>query len=172
MNETALPTIASQQLTDELLAIIAGQKQDIENLKSQLDWFKRQLFGQKSEKRLIIQNPDQISIADILTNSSEPAVPEPQETITCKRRKKTRADNCVTDKGLRFTDDVPVEVIEENSPQLQGEDADQYEVIDYKVTRRLAQRPGSYVIFASPPGLAPQVHTNAVVCPRSCGHIR
>ena len=147
MNETALPTIASQQLTDELLAIIAGQKQDIENLKSQLDWFKRQLFGQKSEKRLIIQNPDQISIADILTNSSEPAVPEPQETITCKRRKKTRADNCVTDKGLRFTDDVPVEVIEENSPQLQGEDADQYEVIDYKVTRRLAQRPGSYVIL-------------------------
>ncbi len=30
---------------------------------------------------------------------------------------------------------------------MQGEDADQYEVIDYKNTYRLAQRPGSYVIL-------------------------
>ncbi|MCL6272328.1 transposase, partial [Sansalvadorimonas sp. 2012CJ34-2] len=70
-----------------------------------------------------------------------------QEIITYKRRKKGRPDNCVTDQGLRFTDDVPVEVIEENVPQLQGEEAEQYEIIDYKVTRRLAQRPGSYVVL-------------------------
>ena len=30
---------------------------------------------------------------------------------------------------------------------MQGEDADQYEIIDYKYTHRLAQRPGSYVIL-------------------------
>ncbi|MGI9278136.1 MAG: IS66 family transposase [Endozoicomonas sp.] len=33
------------------------------------------------------------------------------------------------------------------APELQGEDADQYEVIDHKYTHRLAQRPGSHVIL-------------------------
>ncbi|MBO9484529.1 hypothetical protein J7439_24330 [Salinisphaera sp. G21_0] len=31
--------------------------------------------------------------------------------------------------------------------KMQGEDADQYEIIDHKDTYRLAQRPGSYVIL-------------------------
>ncbi|MCL6272315.1 transposase, partial [Sansalvadorimonas sp. 2012CJ34-2] len=65
----------AQQLIEQLLAVNAGQKREIENLKSQLDWFKRQLFGQKSEKRLVIENPDQISLADILASPSEPTTP-------------------------------------------------------------------------------------------------
>ena len=147
MNEPALPTTASQQLVEELLAVCGSLKQENETLKAQLDWFKRQLFGQKSEKRQVIQNPDQVTIADILTTPPEVSVPAPKEIITYTRRKKGRSDNCVTEKGLRFTDDVPVEIIQENVPELQGEDADHYEVIDYKITRRLAQRPGSYVVL-------------------------
>ncbi len=77
MNESALPTTASQQLVEELLAVCAGQKQEIENLKFQLDWFKRQLFGQKSEKRQIVQNPDQVTIADILTTPPKTSEPAP-----------------------------------------------------------------------------------------------
>ena len=42
---------------------------------------------------------------------------------------------------------MPVESIELSAPQLQGADADQYEIVDYKVTRKLAQRPGSYVVL-------------------------
>ena len=53
----------------------------------------------------------------------------------------------MTDQGLRFDDNVPVTVIPMDAPELQGENADQYEVIDYKVTRRLAQRPGSYEVL-------------------------
>lgn len=147
MNEPALLTTTSQEMIDQLLAVNAGLKEDIEGLKAQLDWFKRQLFGQTSEKRLLVQNPDQVTLAELLTTPTESPVPAQQDTITSKRRKKKRADNCVNDKGLRFTDDVPVEVIEDNVPQLQGDTADQYEIIDYKVTRRLAQRPGSYVIL-------------------------
>ena len=49
----------------------------------------------------------------------------------------------VTPRGYR----VPVESIELSAPQLQGADADQYEIVDYKVTRKLAQRPGSYVVL-------------------------
>jgi transposase len=73
--------------------------------------------------------------------------PPETETVTYERRKKKRSEDCMSDEGLRFDDRVPVEVIELPAPELQREDASQYEVIDYKVTRKLAQRPGSYVVL-------------------------
>ena len=77
-----------------------------------------------------------------------PAEPEPTEEITYRRRKpKQRNADDVTDTGLRFGPDVPIEVIELSAPQLEGPEADQYEVIDHKISRRLAQRPGSYVVL-------------------------
>ena len=36
-------------------------------LKRQVEWFQRQLFGRKSEKRLREPDPDQLSLAEILT---------------------------------------------------------------------------------------------------------
>lgn len=122
-------------------------QQENRSLRQQLDWFKRQLFGSKSEKRLI-ENPDQLTLADILGPDAPAAPPPDTEAITYTRRKgKQRAADCVTDSGLRFDPDVPIEVIEIQAPQLLGPDADRYEVIDTKITRRLAQRPGSYVVL-------------------------
>ena len=120
-------------------------KQENESLKHQLAWFKQQLFGEKSEKRLI-ENLDQLALGEILKNIESPEVPE-TETITYERRKKHRPDNCVTDQGLCFTESDPVELIHIAAPEMQGDDADQYEIIDHKYTHRLAQRPGSYVIL-------------------------
>ncbi|MDG4869011.1 transposase, partial [Guyparkeria sp. 1SP6A2] len=51
------------------------------------------------------------------------------------------------DTGLRFTADVPVEVVEHLPPELTGPEADQYEVIGSKTTFRLAQRASSYVVL-------------------------
>ena len=122
-------------------------RQERDALKQQLDWFKRQLFGRKSEKRLI-DNPDQLDLGQLLGDSQPPAEPPPTEKITYTRRKgKQRSDDCVTDSGLRFDERVPIESIALSAPQLQGPDSDQYEIIDYKITRRLAQRPGSYVVL-------------------------
>jgi transposase len=122
-------------------------REERDALKQQLDWFKRQLFGRKSEKRLI-ENPDQLDLAALLCEAVAPGEPPPSEQITYTRRKgKQRREDCVTDSGLRFDERVPVEVIELSAPQLQGPDAGQYEVIDHKITRRLAQRPGSYVVL-------------------------
>lgn len=116
-------------------------------LKQQLDWFKRQLFGRKSEKRLI-DNPDQLDLSALLGDAAPVSEPPATEKITYTRRKgKQRSDDCVTDAGLRFDDRVPIESIELSAPQLQGPDADRYEIIDYKITRRLAQRLGSYVVL-------------------------
>lgn len=135
----------SQALLQEHISANKHLKQENESLKHQLAWFKQQLFGEKSEKRLIV-NPDQLALGEILKGIESPEVPE-TETITYERRKKHRPDDCVTDQGLRFTEGVPVELIHIPAPEMQGEDADQYEIIDHKYTHRLAQRPGSYVIL-------------------------
>ncbi|MCW7553975.1 IS66 family transposase [Endozoicomonas gorgoniicola] len=135
------PQLQIQQLQSALDAAL----QELSSVKQQLNWFKRQVFGEKSEKRLTIDNPDQIDLGEIFAKPETTPPPE-TETITYERRKKQRSDDCVTDEGLRFDERVPVEVTELPAPELQGEDADQYEVIDYKTTRTLVQRPGSYVI--------------------------
>jgi transposase len=131
----------------QLRAENADLRQQIATLSQQLAWLQRQLFGQKSERRLI-DNPDQLGLEALLGDAAPaaPAVPT-QEIHYTRRVPKARDESCVTDEGLRFTADVPVEVIELPAPQLSGPDADQYEVIDHKVTRRLAQRPGSYVVL-------------------------
>ena len=122
-------------------------RKDYDTLEQQLDWFKRQLFGRKSEKRLI-ENPNQLDLGALLGDAAPPSAPSPTEKITYTRRKgKQRRNEDVTDSGLRFDERVPIETIELSAPQLQGPEADRYEIIDYKVTRRLAQRPGSYVVL-------------------------
>ena len=104
-------------------------RSEVDSLKQQLDWFQRQLFGRKSEKRLI-DNPDQLGLAEVLGEAFAEAPAPATEDITYTRRKgKTRGDDCVTDTGLRFDDRVPIEVIELSAPQLQGPDADRYEIL-------------------------------------------
>jgi transposase len=119
--------------------------QQLQSLQQQLDWFKRQLFGNKSEKRLL-ESPDQLDISQLIDQplAEQPVGETEQITYT---RKKQRQPDCVTEQGLRFDDKVPVEVIELPAPELQQADAEQYEIIDHKITRRLAQRPGSYVVL-------------------------
>ena len=116
------------------------------SLKSRVQWFEKQLFGPRSEKRHL-DNPHQPSLL------GEAVSPTPAEgdkqTITYQRgtAKKQRDEECVNDSGLRFGDDVPVEVIQTTPPELQGPEADRYEVIGTKTVYRLAQRPASYVVL-------------------------
>lgn len=131
---------------DQQAREIEALREQVSSLQNQLDWFKRQLFGSKSEKRLEVDNTQQADLLAALDIPQVPAEPEPQETITYQRRKKSR-DNAVNDSGLRFDDTVPVETIELKGPELAGIPHDQLTLIDEKVTCRLAQRPGSYVVL-------------------------
>ena len=119
--------------------------EELESLKQQLAWFKRQVFGPKSEKRLVDQAAHSGLLFEALPASDEPA---PTEQISYTRRKgaKDRGD-AVTDTGLRFSEDVPVEVIHVKAPEVEAIPEEHRELIDEKVTRRLAQRPGSYVVL-------------------------
>lgn len=123
------------------------QKRVVE-LERQLAWFKKQMFGEKSERRLVDANPDQLALEALLGEVPSAAAVDKQ-TITYERgkAKKQRDSDCVTDSGLRFDDTVPVEIIEVEAPELTGPDADQYEVIAVKSLHRLAQRPASFVVL-------------------------
>jgi transposase len=115
-------------------------------LEQQLDWFKRQVFGRKSEKQ-IIDNPAQSSL--FVSDLAPAQTPEPSTEVAGYRRssKKQTQEQDVNNMGLRFDDSVPQQIIEVPAQVLTGEDADQYDIIDYKDTCRLAQQPGSYTVL-------------------------
>jgi len=115
-------------------------------MKQQLDWFKRQLFGTKSEKRLDVDPAIQGDLLSALGVATPPSKSPPTETITYQRRKKAR-DGAVNDTGLRFGEDVPREIIAVTDPDIEAIPADRRQLIGEKVTYRLAQRPGSYVVL-------------------------
>ena len=117
-------------------------------LEQQLDWFKRQLFGRKSEKQLLDEASTQGSLFakdnNLPSNDTTMVKAHPR-----KSNKQLNGDE-VNDTGLRFDASVPTKVIDIPSPELQGDDADSYEIIGYKETNRLAQQPGSYTILIRP----------------------
>ena len=142
--KTPIQIASLTQTNEQLNAQVFELSEKILTLQQQLDWFKRQLFGRKSEK-LLDENPHQ----DSLFERSDATTPEPQDKqqISYTRSTKKRSGNEVNDTGLRFDDTVPTKIIEVSAPELTGDDADKYEVIGYKETHRLAQQPGSYTIL-------------------------
>ena len=125
---------------------IAQLTATIEQLKQQLAWFQRQIFGEKSEKRHLIDPAVQPSLLEGLVSDAKP-LDIPTQTIAAHDRKKKSRDGCVTGEGLRFDASVPVQDVEIVPPELQGEHADDYEIVRYETTHLLAQRPGSSVIL-------------------------
>ncbi len=130
----------------------------VQSLQTQLDWFKRQLFGAKSEKRLAV---DPALQADLLAalNQDLPVPAQPDTEKVTYERRKSRSDKTVTDTGLRFDSSVPVETIVLSAPALADVPEDEQILVSEKITYRLAQRPGSYVIIkTSAPGDQAQRH--------------
>ena len=134
---------------DELVSCLAQRDSEIAELKAQLKWFRNQLFGRKSERRLAGDSKYiQLTLGSLL---EEEALPTPTETVKeYQRRVKPEKlpDSNEDESGLRFSSDVPVKTItlkpEEVASLEEGKD---YEVIGEKVTHRLAQRPASYVVL-------------------------
>ncbi len=113
-----------------------------------LDWLKRQLFGEKSERRLLEVPPEQMSLGEGLQTSEEPLPPAQQHIPAHTRRVPGEKSLEGEDESeLFFDDSVPVQIIEVPNPDTEGLAEDEYEVIGEKISHRLAQRPGSYVIL-------------------------
>ncbi len=102
-------SLRNREKTEALL------RQEITALKQQLDWFKRQLFGQKSERRIEVGANGQMSLGELLT------LPEPNGRVIAAhiRKPATRRND---DEAVPFFDEtrVPVEVIELPAPATDG----------------------------------------------------
>ena len=105
-------------------------------VKHELDWFKRQLFGQKSEKRLDIDPQEQLNLLAELGVEAPPLLDDvPTQTVSYERRAKVR-DAAVADSGLRFGPEIPVRTIEVADPAIEAIAEHEREVIGEKVSYR------------------------------------
>jgi len=152
----------------ELLRSQAALREEVSALKHQLEWFKRQLFGQKSERRIIDAAPGQMSLGEALNQAQSGVAPESKsrQVEAHTRRVATKRPESDEDSVAFFDDSrVPVEVIDVPAPEVQGLAADQYEIIGHKESLRLAQRPGSYVVLKYRRPVIKRKDTQVITCP-------
>ena len=123
------------------------QAEKITALEHQLEWFRRQYFGQKSERFASEPDPNQLSSA---RHSRAPPWPRHTGVLSPTRGARRGQGGAESGEELKFFDEskVPVQTITLMHADLQGVPADQYEVIGEKVTYRIAQRPGAYHVIA------------------------
>lgn len=137
---------------DELIELVLAAHTQMQATQSRLDeaeqqlrWFKQQLFGAKSERRIAV-DPSQLSLGEGLVEPTERknAGTPVREHVRHPRRKQEE----VEDPGLRFDDTVPVQRIVVEDPALEGlcEGVD-YTVVSEKKSYRLAQQPASYTVL-------------------------
>lgn len=141
-------------------------QQQVDGLKHQLEWFKRQLFGSRSERFAPQPNPDQLLLGTALV-PAEPRCPEPRQSVPAHTRCVAQRDAAANDaESLPFFDEsrVPVETIEVFEPEVAELSADQYEVIGQKVSYRLAQRPGSYMVIKYVRPVIKRLDTQVISC--------
>lgn len=95
------------------------------------------------------------------------APPPPTESVKAYQRRvryASAADDA-DEGGLRFDDTVAVHVIEVPNPALEGLTEADYEVIGEKITYRLAQRPGAYVVLKYVHKAIKRQEADALSCP-------
>jgi len=90
---------------------IASQDERIAALSHQLDWFRRQYFGQKSERFAPEPDPNQLQLGETFP---VPAMPvEEHKTVAAHTRRTARTDGAESGEELKFFDEskVPVQTI-------------------------------------------------------------
>ncbi|MBK7015569.1 MAG: IS66 family transposase [Sulfuritalea sp.] len=136
--------------------------------KHQIAWFKRQIFGQKSERRIIDGADGQMSLGEAITQDQVTSPPPPTERpVAAHTRRATPKTPDTGDDSLPFFDEarVPVEVIELAAPEAAGLAPEDFEIIGHKDSYRLAQRPGSYVVLNYRRPVIKIKESQAIVCP-------
>lgn len=134
-------------ISADIAALIRSKDEQIAALQHQLEWFRRQIFGQKSERFAPEPPPQQMYLGEVAAPPEAPAVP--QRTIAAHTRRAALKDGADTGEALPFFDEskVPIQTIVLMHADLEGLSPEEYEIIGEKVTYRLAQRPGSYQVL-------------------------
>jgi transposase len=130
---------------EELIELVLTSQTRLEEVEAQLRWFKQQLFGTKSERRLP-PDPAQLALGEGLAQPTAPT--EPGTPVRAHVRRPQPPKDEDEEPGLRFDETVPVRRIVVRDPALEGlvEGVD-YTVVSEKKSYRLAQQPASYVVL-------------------------
>jgi transposase len=132
-NATGKPLPSEAEMSNltpaQWLEVLRSQAATIDSLQQRLAWFERQVFGSKSERLAVLENPQQLALGELLSGEKKKAASAKVRAVSAHTRRV-------------HEDDVGVP-----NPHAQDLAPDQYEVIAQKVTYRLAQRPGSYVML-------------------------
>lgn len=143
--------------------------EQITRLQRQVEWFKRQLFGSKSERFAPMPDAQQMHLGQVLGQELPvpPAQPEDQRKVPAHTRRKPRSDFADDGASAPFFDEskVPVLTIEVPNPEAQALAPEQYEVVGQKVSHRLAQRPGSHVVLKYVRPVIKRLDTRTLHCP-------
>jgi transposase len=165
------PTLASEITLEKLSELLDRQsalERDNAELRRQIAWFQRQLFGQKSERRIVEPEGVQGYLGqDFATVPDQGPANKKTRVAEHERERKPKKPTENADESTLFFDEsrVPVELIEVPDPEIASLNTDEYEVIGEKVSHRLAQRPGSYVVLKYVRRVIKRRDTLALSCP-------
>ena len=151
---------------EQLLGVVQQQDEKIQELTQQVEWFKRQIFGRKSERLVAEEDPSQLHLGEVLAGVSTAASELPRQAVPAYTRRLAHRDATAEAESLPFFDDsrVPVHTMQVLSPEIAALRPDQYEVISEKVTYRLCQRPGSYTVIKYVRPVVKRLDTQAISC--------
>jgi transposase len=143
---------------------ITTQGQEIDSLKHQLAWFKRQVFGQKGERFAPEPDPSQMHLGEAFPVPD--VVPETGKAVPAHTRRVPKTDLANTGESVPFFDEshVPIETIVVTSTEMKALKPDQFAVIGEKVSYRLAQRPGSTVVLTYVRPLIKILESQSILC--------
>jgi len=137
--------LVAQERIEDAEQRAARERAQRRQLEQQLRWFKQQLFGRKSERRIGGEEEGhQLCLAEGLGEEAEPAAPP--TSVRSHARRQPRPREVADEKGLSFDASVPVETVVLPNPELEGVPEELLEVVSEKVYHRLCQRPGAYFV--------------------------
>lgn len=128
---------------DEISQKVSEQDQKIIQLEEQLNWFKRQLFGQRSERDVSHINPDQLQFSGF-----EPLDQEDPVTKTVASHVRRKPENKGKE-SIVLPKDLPVETTVLDIPEEEkicAETGAALVKIGEETTYKLAYKPGSFYL--------------------------
>ena len=148
MTREGLEQADREELIELALSVHAVAEQEKARrveVERQLAWFKKQLFGRKSEKRLgEAVDGTQLSLGEAV--QGERRAVEKTISVKAHARETTKASGSNEEPAPRFDDSVPRTRRVILPPEAEGLDESQYTVIDERVTLRLVQTPAVYSV--------------------------
>ena len=136
------------------LKTIESHQARIKELESQLKWFQKNVFGQKSERRVPEEMPTtskQMSLLEVPTKPPTEVVVQKTEVAAHTRKKSIKQihENDCGESGLRFGPEVRVEEVEVVNPATIGLTPEQYDVIDTRVQDKLCKEKSAKALQAA-----------------------